>query len=197
MKASEWHSHNLTLPNMPLEQIQENSCVAIIRAQITQWQEYLTGGDSLRRADHCWVFNWAAFLINVSYTRVLFMSSEACGRTSSHTPRSFFSPVFSSLLLIRVGAGRRSRAGQRNVAASQESWSGYFEVEDEDLMFLDYLGVLLCYVFLVVNSDIEKTEQAISNFPSEWGWSDCSGQLPTIIMPSIFSWLQFVKGDSL
>lgn len=96
------------------------------------------------------------------------MSSEACGRTSSHTPRSF-SPVFSSLLLVRVGAGRRSRAGQRNVAASQESWSGYFEVEDEDLMFLDYLGVLLCYVSLVVNSDIEKTEQAISNFPSEWG----------------------------
>lgn len=76
---------------------------------------------------------------------------------------------FCLLLLIRVGAGRRSRAGKRNAAASQESWSGYFEVEDEDLMFLDYLGVLLCYVFLVVNSDVEKTEQAISNFPSEWG----------------------------
>lgn len=97
------------------------------------------------------------------------MSSEAYGRTSSHTPRSFSSPVFSSLLFIRVGVGRRSRAGQRNAAASQESWSGYFEVEDGDLMFLDYLGVLLCYVFLVVNSDTEKTEQAISNFPSEWG----------------------------
>lgn len=79
-----------------------------------------------------------------------------------------FLQYFCLLLLIGVGAGRRSRAGKRNVAASQESWSGYFEVEDEDLMFLDYLGVLLCYVFLVVNSDVEKTEQAISNFPSEW-----------------------------
>lgn len=35
-------------------------------------------------------------------------------------------------------------------------------------MFLDYLWILLCPVFLVASSDIKKTEQAISNLPFEW-----------------------------
>lgn len=110
-------------------------------------------------------------LINVPWSRVgvLFMPLEAYGRTSSlsHTPLFLFSSML-CLPLIRVGADGRNRAAREMLLLPQRVGSGYFEVEAEDLMFLDYLRVFLCYVFLVVNSAIEKSEHAVSNFHFEW-----------------------------